>query len=728
MAKDRLVFRNLYGLACIVMLLGLNARLSGAKALAFALIFLAAILVLERAVFWRLWAASKYRNNPSLREQIEFKIDDSNLMRTSSAGNQEIRWANILACHETKNLFLLRIVPNELLTVPKRAFSPADLYHFRELRQKELIVKTTQRNPDALLLKFVVTWGLMALVLMAMFIGKVDNFLSQIPGARQRPSTYSFKNRTKAKPLPASSAELRGRGTVYMAAVGPVKSVSLPQLVEGFRKHYGLEIHLLPQVSVPSWAWNTIRKQPAAEDLVTALKLSYPKLAADPTATVIGITDEDMYIQALKWTYAFSFRNEERFAVISTSHLRLTNDDEEQVTPEALQKRTLKVLIRDVGFLHYRLQPSSDYSSILYEYLNDGDELDDVGEDYLESDAEVRADLHVENGDPCFILRHYADPARDHAETGTVSNCSGYYKELNLETVQIDLRYGLLLDQRTDFLTTDKLPLELTRVLRTQDSRSRAFGIGGTHNLNVFLVGDKWPFTWMDLVLEHGGRSHFRRSNWGFGYWDVRYSNRDTNRSEFSGSNIEWAWPGWRLERAGTTYLFPDGNGAGRPEQTALSSIRSYNQSQITLHRDGAGNLMLAHSSFGSELAFQYDSAYRVIEIDQKGGGQVRYSYDTSGHLIRVTDANQRVVEYGYDPQGRLNRVAQDGKTICSLQYDEADRVTSETLADGTTYNFHYVARKDRVAFVDIFDSAGPRRRLQLFDSTYTLDVRAKGE
>lgn len=136
-------------------------------------------------------------------------------------------------------------------------------------------------------------------------------------------------------------------------------------------------------------------------------------------------------------------------------------------------------------------------------------------------------------------MRHYSNPERDRPIIGTVSPCSGYYKELNLETTQIDLRYGLLLDQRTDFSTADRNPLELTRVLRTQDVRSRAFGVGGTHSLNIFLTGDTWPFTEMDLVLGHGGRSHFQRSNWGFGYWDARYKSRDAAKTEFSGATID---------------------------------------------------------------------------------------------------------------------------------------------------------------------------------------------
>ncbi|MBZ5652779.1 MAG: YcxB family protein [Acidobacteriia bacterium] len=728
MARDRLFFRNLYGLACVAATLGIYLRLLGSGWWGAALFLVAGVLLLERALLWRLRVAAAYRATAGLREPVELQIEESNLVRTSAAGSEEIRWANILACHETRDLFLLRLAPDELMAIPKRAFSPGDLFRFKELRQKELIVETTRDNPDIVLLRFVATWGLVAMAVIALFIGYVDNFLSGLPRNPQARRSPVAGDQPAPKSPPASPAELRGNGTVYLVPLGTIKSVSVPLLLQDIQKRYGLQLQLLSAVSPSTWAKNTARKQFVAEDLVTLMKLAYPKLAADPGAVLIGITDEDMYISELDWTYAFSFRDEEHFAIISNAHLS-EGEDEKPAAPEVVQARARKVLMRDLGILHYRLQPSDDYNSILYGSIDDATELDDIGEDYLESDVQTRADLHVENGEPCFVVRHYTLPERQHADLGTVTGCVGAYKETNLETVQIDLRYGLLLDQRTDFLVTDKIPLELTRVLRTQDPRSRAFGVGGSHNLNLILVGDKWPFTWIDLVLEHGGRAHFRRSNWGFGYWDARYTNRDPSGSNFSGSTIDWAWPGWRLKNRGMTYQFPDGGRAERPEQTALVGIQTYGGARLALGRDKDGNLLQVRSPAGHELVFKYDRDHRVIEINQKDGGRFVYSYDAAGHLARATDADQRVTEYGYDQAGRLNRVLQNGVEICTLGYDSAERVTSETLAGGRTYRFSYsLGGHGEVNGVDIWDSAGPVRRVRISDVDYSLDVLPKSE
>jgi YD repeat-containing protein len=731
MARGRVLFRNLYGLSCVAAILGIYVRLSGYFWWGNVLFLAAGLLLLERALLWRLREAAVYRSNTSIgasiREPVELKIEESNLVRVSAAGNEEIRWANILACHETKNLFLLQLSPDNVQALPKRAFSPGDLFRFQELRQKELIVRTTRQNPDVVLLRFVVSWGLIAIAVMALFIGYVHNFLTQLPRASQtgRSSVPGNQYRPVAKVVPARPDELRGRGTVYMVPLGPVKSVTVAPLLAELRNRYGLQLQLLPMIPLPAWAENVSRKQFVAEDLITAMKLAYPKLEADPQAIVIGLTDADMYISQVSWNYGFSFREEERFAVISSAHLSESESEANKpVGADVLQKRLTKVFIRDIGILHYRLQPSHDYSSILSRNIDDATDLDDIGDDYLESDVNVRAELHVENGDPCFVVRHYTAKERDRPDLGVVDNCDGYYKELDLETVQVDLRYGLLLDQRTDFWIADKnIPLELTRVLRTQDSRSRAFGIGGNHNLNQFLVGDKWPFTWIDLVLENGGRSHFRRSNWGFGYLDARYTNRDMSGSKFAGSRIDWGWPGWTLKGSGMTYEFPDSGGATRPEQAALVGIKSYNGARLALVRDAYGNLLRARLPDQNELAFTYDGRNRVTGIYEKKRGHFEYSYDTTGHLARVEDADQRVTEYGYDEAGRMDRIVQDGKEVCTLKYDGADRVKSETLSNGQTYLFEYLLdHKGQILRVDITDQVGLVRRVRLSNLEYTLD------
>ena len=65
------------------------------------------------------------------------------------------------------------------------------------------------------------------------------------------------------------------------------------------------------------------------------------------------------------------------------------------------------------------------------------------------------------------------------------------------------------------------------------------------------------------------------------------------------------------------------------------------------------------------------------------------YTYDGAGRLSTVTDANGGVTTYAYDANSNMVTVT-DPKGILYLtnQYDSNGRVTQQTMADGTTYQF----------------------------------------
>jgi YD repeat-containing protein len=284
------------------------------------------------------------------------------------------------------------------------------------------------------------------------------------------------------------------------------------------------------------------------------------------------------------------------------------------------------------------------------------------------------------------------------------------------------LRYGLFMDRRTEFNFPGAMPLRLTRVLRTQDSRSRAFGIGGSHNLNIVPVGDRWPFTWIDLILADGGRVHFKRSNWGFGYWDAVYTQSDGEGGEFSGSTIRWDWPGWKLvEPKGKTYYFPDGS-VQRPEQAAMVGIRDRQGNALGLERNPEGNLIEAATSTGGRLNFQYDNQNRITHVQDAGGDKFDYSYDSGGRLSSVRDADGRVTQYQYDRNNRMTAAMQNGSPILQNEYDKGNRVIRQTLSDGRTYTFNYILdSKGESAAVDIRDSGGLTLKVQIRERQFTV-------
>ena len=72
-------------------------------------------------------------------------------------------------------------------------------------------------------------------------------------------------------------------------------------------------------VTMARRAFDPSRGQFVAESLLVLMRRNLPRLAEDPNAVLIGITQQDMYIAGRRWRYAFSYRSENN-AVVSTAH------------------------------------------------------------------------------------------------------------------------------------------------------------------------------------------------------------------------------------------------------------------------------------------------------------------------------------------------------------------------------------------------------------------------
>jgi predicted Zn-dependent protease len=440
---------------------------------------LASVYLLASRTFW--WQRSVRRalqQNPQRLGPFELELTDEGIKFSPEAS--QLSWSVLLRYYETRDLFLLLGPARELCVLPKRAFPMGDMLQWTERLRAELRGKGRRDNPDALLLKLTASWAVAALFVIVLFVGSAQNFLSPTwrrTAARSRTATARVPKTQPAKPAPIS--ELHGRGAVYLAPLGKPQGVLSTDLLAYYRKKYGLELRVLAPVPLPLWTRDEIRKQLIAEELVEAMKRAYPQFASDPDAILVGVTDEDMYISEMNWSYAFSWRQEERFAVVSTARMDPAFS-KEPADPRIVEARARKMITKDIGLLYYRLQPSYDFSSALYDYIDDVEDLDDMGEDFLTSDAQVRAERRLQDGDPCFTIRHYDLPDKTRTDTGILTGCSGETKQLNLEIMEVDLRYGLFLDRRTEFYNPGQIPLQFTRVLRKIHGRELSGSVGIT--------------------------------------------------------------------------------------------------------------------------------------------------------------------------------------------------------------------------------------------------------
>lgn len=289
----------------------------------------------------------------------------------------------------------------------------------------------------------------------------------------------------------------------------------------------------------------------------------------------------------------------------------------------------------------------------------------------------------------------------------------------------VDLGTGLFVMEKTDVLLHDTMPLELKRTYRPGDNNTRAFGIGSTHAFEMFL----WSvnnYQEADLILPSGGRVHYVRTSSGTGYMDAVYEHT-SSPGVFHKSKLKWNSSkfGWDLVlKDGTVYYFPD---MGR-----LESITDRAGNTITVTRAGSVSSRVTQltSPNGRWIKFTYDGSDRITEAKDNIGRTVGYQYDSGGRLWKVTNPKGGVTEYSYDTSNRMLTI-KDARGIVYLtnEYDSAGRVTKQTQADSTTYQFAYtVGTGGKITQTDVTDPRGKVRRVTFNAAGYTLtSTRALG-
>jgi RHS repeat-associated protein len=292
----------------------------------------------------------------------------------------------------------------------------------------------------------------------------------------------------------------------------------------------------------------------------------------------------------------------------------------------------------------------------------------------------------------------------------------------------VDLATGLFVYEKTDVVLPDVIPIALTRTYRPNDDTSRAFRIGTTHTYDMFLIGDLGD-TWADLILPDGGRVHFVRTSPGTGHLTAVMEHTSTPTA-FQKAEIRWnssaSRGSWDLTmRDGTVYEF----GNWLNNKVRLVGIVNRHGQRLVIQRSGI-NVSRIISPHGRILDFTTDASNRVTSIRDNLGREVTYEYDGSSRLWRVTDQGGGVTEFTYDASHRMLTL-KDPRGIVYLtnQYDGSGRVSRQTQADQTTYDFAYaVDGSGQIVQADVTDPRGLVRRVTFNSAGYWLtDTAAFG-
>ncbi|MGH9238681.1 MAG: RHS repeat-associated core domain-containing protein [Vicinamibacterales bacterium] len=295
----------------------------------------------------------------------------------------------------------------------------------------------------------------------------------------------------------------------------------------------------------------------------------------------------------------------------------------------------------------------------------------------------------------------------------------------------VHLGTGQFTLEALDLILPDVLPIGIHRTYRANDTIARSFGIGASHQYDMFLSGNTSPYNYVDVILPDGGRVHYDRISPGTGFSDAVYEHT-ASPSQYFKSKIYWNGTGWNLDlKDGTRITFLEGLGASRSSQAAVSSIRDRYGNAVVLTRNGDADLTRVGSPNGKWIELTYDTSHRVTQAKDHTNRTVQYTYDTSGRLWKVTDPLNGVTEYTYDTSHRMLTL-KDARGIVFLtnEYNTAGRVTKQTQADSTTYLFAYTLDgAGKVIQADVTNPRGFVRRATYGAAGYLLtDTYALGE
>lgn len=181
--------------------------------------------------------------------------------------------------------------------------------------------------------------------------------------------------------IPLNKDSLKGSGKLYLVPLGDFPASLTSDLASFYRNKYRLEVETRPSVPLPPAAVNPQRQQLIAEEAIEILKQANADLSNDPQALLIGLTNRDMYIAQYDWEFSFSWRDQGKYAVVSSGQMHLPNG-RQKITEELILTRLRKMITKNVGILYYHLAQSDDPRSVLYRDVGGIRELDYMGEDF----------------------------------------------------------------------------------------------------------------------------------------------------------------------------------------------------------------------------------------------------------------------------------------------------------------------------------------------------------
>ena len=288
----------------------------------------------------------------------------------------------------------------------------------------------------------------------------------------------------------------------------------------------------------------------------------------------------------------------------------------------------------------------------------------------------------------------------------------------------IDLATGLYVREDEDLVVRGTPALVLRRTYLSGYRVSREFGIGTTHNGELYLIGDGERFQWASLILADGARIEFRRVSRGASFWNALYEHRATP-TEFLDARLGWVGTGWAMRLSdGSVSRFQACDPRTRRRCALVQAIDSDGH-KIDYRRAASGRLVRMETWPDRWIAFDYDPQHRIRRASASDSTGIAYAYDGAGRLSRVQSSEGTVRQYTYTDRDEMRTIVEPDVVIENT-YDANGRCIRQVnrFNDGTdpyTFEFAYRVKGRAIVQTDVTRSDGTWSRYTFSERRHSM-------
>lgn len=520
--------------------------------------------------------------------------------------------------------------------------------------------------------------------------GQLSGVAERLVGSEWHYSRLLFKaDETKqivdVTPPPARDPLLAAdsKKHVFLVPLGPFPEEELAWAPAYYKTKFGLDVEVLPAVSLNSSARDTRRGQLVAENLIALMQRKLPEWNKDQSNVLIGVTTSDMYIGSYDWNYAINYRQDGRYGVVSVARLRPLLF--EQGNEALMVSRLEKMITKNVYLLCFDVPLSNDATSAVSSGVMSPDDVDYMSDQII--GREQRWDPSPDGTVPTVSMVFTQEPSVAwqmdwHAKPPI---------DITTEYFGANLHAGLLVQSKTDFYLDGDSPLQFVRIYASSDDESREFGVGTHDSLDISLSGQ--PGKLLQLTQENGVTTHFDRDPQEDHAGEQAYQGRVDYFGPFSQARVSTRGYDSELETTlGWHYFFPYRPTAkSEGKYAVLTGYQDAQGHRYEMQRNADGDLLRVTTPDGKWLRFECDERHRFRRIEDSEGRTVNYDYDEKGRLVHVSDFDGAGEFYRYDDRNQMVAMLDRGQhTLLTVDYATDSRIVAETLADGRRFQYEY--------------------------------------